>query len=167
MFAELWGSLRGWLSAGINAIASPIQKSPMPAFISPQEVSDYLQLHCRFIPDTLDYSLHPNRLQWIMNNQAWSGVTCDCDDWAIYAYSALHFIPQTTPFLITVSGDDLHMVCGYYRLSGDRVEYGLIDVNGHHTLSNLSSREILACMNKVYEPSGIKFIKSFSNLYPF
>ena len=171
MLAEIWGVFRGWLSAGLNAIASPIQRAQLPLFSTPEQIADYLQSNCRYIPDTIDYSLHPQRLQWIMTHQQWQGITCDCDDYACWAYAALRSMQGCGPQLLTLAGrgvNEAHMICVYHRsLGSGRVEYGAIDTNGHHALTALSQREINNHFNGLYRQQNIQFTRAFPSPYPF
>ena len=174
MFEALWHSIRGPISAFINLFI-PVERASLPQFSTPEQVGTYLVEKCSYTGDPLggliDFSYHPEKLQYFISKGITHYYPIDCDDFACYAYLALSRIPNVHAELAILAGDNgaYHMICCYVMPSGSygAAKCGAIDVNGHHHLGSINAPDLCRHFSAIYNPIGIKFTSAKYSSYPF
>lgn len=172
MIIGIWNTAKALWSRVNDAIKAGAQRRKVPAFSSPEEVANYLMTHAVYTGDpgngAADFYLHPERLQWAMENgpAAFQGLAVDCDDYATWAHLALRSVPECQPIIYTLLDRRIagsHVVCGYKW----RTRYGVIDTNGHRHVPSLDPGTLCRIFTDLYAAHGYHYVAADPTVYPF
>ena len=162
-----WSRLNDWLMAGTP-------RSPIPRFVSPEDVATYLMTHGKYTGDQWggagDNYVHPERFAYSMGTGDYSRIQTDCDDYATFAYAALRLIPGVTPLMFTLFDAGVrfsHVICVYTEDTPHGRLYGAIDTNGHRRLPNIEPATLCKVWGDIYGPQGANYIDATPTAYPF
>lgn len=124
-------------------------------------------------PITFDYYTHPRITQWQINNKNQDKYSCDCDDYASYAYAVLAFngfnkdsltvctiLPEIFPNIQDIKW------CHVIMVGKNDNKIFVIDTNGLKWFDNSVnvSNEILAYFSTIYK---VKYTRIINHGYPF
>lgn len=172
LLARLWL----WLKAiASRRVVSQHLRVPLPVFRTPQGIAGYMAERFIYRPDplsgALDYYTHPETIEWMLGHSPddWR-YSCDCDDFAVYAYLALSRLPGVVPRLVTLVDLGIrwsHVVTAFRDQGGS---FGVIDTNGLHyfpacPLPALEDQALLQRFGAIYPEA--RYVAAVTTRYPF
>lgn len=173
--------IRGYLfaKAAVSRLLALRVRGYVPSFQTPEALAQHMDERFEYVADPLggvaDYYTHPALLA---SRSAVSPWSCDCDDYAVFAYAALHRMPGYHPRVYTLVEFGIHWVPQWRRFynfshvvcsfRGPDGALRVIDTNGLADLGVVQPwQEGPALMEYFGRIYGVKYALAVDTPYPF